>query len=91
MTGEIKFVPGEQLTEAEFARALALVADWDADLVEVGTSIGPPLFAWSSPASYLPPGETTLERFVRDCRAARRKGELAGHRREDEVRLEAAE
>ncbi len=92
MTGEIRFVPGERLTEAEFARDLAVVADRDAALlVHTGTAAGPPLFAWSPPPSYLPPGETTLERFVRETRAARREGVFGMHRREDEVRLEAAE
>ena len=92
VTGEIRFVPGERLSEAEFARDLAVVADRDAALlVEIGTPAGPPLFAWSPPPSYLPPGESTLERFVRESRAARRQGELAVHRRDDEVRLEAAE
>ncbi len=92
VSGEVWFVPGERLSEAEFARALAVVADRDpALLAEFGTPAGPPLFAWSRPASYLPPGETTLERFVREARGARCEGELAVHRREDEVRLEAAE
>ncbi|HEY7811530.1 MAG TPA: dTDP-4-dehydrorhamnose reductase [Allosphingosinicella sp.] len=92
VTGEIWFVPAERLSEAEFARALAEVADRDAGLIEeVGSPAGPPLFAFSGEASYLPPGETTLERFVRECRAARCEGDLAVHRREDEVRLEAAE
>jgi dTDP-4-dehydrorhamnose reductase len=92
VTGEIWFVPGERVSEAEFARALADVADRDAGLIEdIGAPAGPPLFAWSGEASYLPPGETTLERFVRECRAARCEGDLAVHRREDEVRLEAAE
>ena len=92
MTGEIRFVPGERLTEAEFARALAVVADRDEGLlVETGTPPGRQLFAWSPPPSYLPPGETTLERFVRETRAARREGVFGMHRREDEVRLEAAE
>ncbi|HEX8513438.1 MAG TPA: family 1 glycosylhydrolase [Allosphingosinicella sp.] len=92
VTGEIRFVPGERLSEARFARDLAVVADRDpALLVETGRPAARPLFAWSGPISYLPPGETTLERFVRECRAARREGEWAVHRREDEVRLEAAE
>jgi dTDP-4-dehydrorhamnose reductase len=92
MTGEIRFVPGERLTEAEVARELAVVADRDAGLlVQTGTPIGPPLFKWAPSPSYLPPGETTLERFVRESRATRREGELGVHRRDDEVRLEAAD
>jgi dTDP-4-dehydrorhamnose reductase len=39
----------------------------------------------------LPPLETTLERLVREGRTARLAGDLAVERREDEVRLEAAE
>ena len=91
VSGEIRFVPGERLSEAQLAREMAVVADReDAQIVETGTPLGAPLFAWSAP-SYLPPGETTLERFVRECRAARRDGDLGVDRREDEVRLEAAE
>jgi dTDP-4-dehydrorhamnose reductase len=40
--------------------------------------------------SCLPPTETTLERFVRERRMARVQGEMAVHRREDDVRLEDA-
>ncbi|MDB5912817.1 MAG: hypothetical protein JWP22_1492, partial [Ramlibacter sp.] len=40
--------------------------------------------------SFMPPNETTLERFVRERRLARSEGELAVHRKEDEVRMEDA-
>jgi dTDP-4-dehydrorhamnose reductase len=91
VTGELEFVPGERISEAQFARDLAIVADRDQDLVvAVGRPEDPPLFQWENPPSYLPPTETTLERFVREARAARREGELAVDRREDDVRLQAA-
>ena len=79
------------LNELNFARTLASVADSDPDLVRASGRPAPaPLFAWSGPASYLPPLETTLERFIRESRAARLVGEQAVERRDDEVRLEAA-
>ncbi len=91
-TGAISVRPGERISELEFARALAVVADPDqALIVETGSPAPASLFDWSGPASYLPPLETTLERFVREARAARLSGELAVERREDDVRLEAAE
>ncbi len=92
MTGSVNVRPGERMTELEFARALADTAERDADLiVERGSAPAKPLFAWGGPASYLPPLETCLERLVRECRAARLAGPLAVERREDDVRLEAAE
>jgi dTDP-4-dehydrorhamnose reductase len=92
VAGSVDVRPGERVTEAEFARGLAVTAGCEAKLVRaVGTPPPAPLFAWSPPVSYLPPLETTLERLVRECRAARCAGDLAVERREDEVRLEAAE
>lgn len=44
-----------------------------------------------APSSLLPPGETTLERFVRESRCARALGEAAVSRRRDEPRQQAAE
>jgi hypothetical protein len=38
----------------------------------------------------LPLAETSLERFVRECRTARSEGELAVHQREDDSRLQEA-
>ena len=52
---------------------------------------GPPLFAWAPPPSYLPPGETTLERFVRESRHARTAGDEGVTRRRDEPHPHAAE
>jgi dTDP-4-dehydrorhamnose reductase len=90
--GTVTFLPTERRSEAEFARELADVADCDPRLlVARGDPLPEPLFAWSPPASFLPPGKTTLERFVRECRAARRAGVLAVDLRQDDVRLEAAE
>ena len=72
---------------------MAAVADRDTALVQEGSGgawTGSPSFAGSAAVSFLPPGETTLERFVRESRLARRQGEMAVHRREDEARLEEA-
>ncbi|HEX9931507.1 MAG TPA: dTDP-4-dehydrorhamnose reductase [Allosphingosinicella sp.] len=90
--GAVSVLPGERIGELEFARSLAAVADRDpALIVSTGTPAPAPLFQWRGPASYLPPLETMLERFVREARLARTDGELAVERREDDVRLEAAE
>ena len=43
----------------------------------------------TTPASWLPSGETRIERLVRESRAARRRGQLGAEREGDEVRLEA--
>jgi dTDP-4-dehydrorhamnose reductase len=92
VTGDVNVRPAERISELEFARALAVPAYRDPALIRaVGAPPPAPLFAWSGPASYLPPLETTLERFVREARAARLAGDLAVERRQDEVRLEAAE
>ncbi len=92
MTGAVSVRPSERLTQIEFARALAETADRDADLiVEIGGPRPAPLFVLPGPASYLPPLETSLERLVRECRAARVSGAAAVERRGDDVRLEAAE
>jgi dTDP-4-dehydrorhamnose reductase len=91
VTGPLSMLPGERLTELEFARSLAAVADRDPALVvATGSPAAKPLFAWSDGASYLPPWETTLERFVREARAARRLGVQGVDRRMDEVREERA-
>lgn len=92
MTGAVSVRPGERVSELEFARALAVTADRDVDLIVATGSPPPaPLFAWHGPHSYLPPLETSLERFVRECRAARFSGAAAVERRDDDARLEAAE
>jgi dTDP-4-dehydrorhamnose reductase len=92
MEGAVSVRVGERISEFEFARALAETADRDAGLiVPYGRPTEKPLFGWGATVSYLPPLETTLERFVREARGARTLGVEAVERREDEVRLEAAE
>jgi dTDP-4-dehydrorhamnose reductase len=92
VSGAVNVRPSERMSQVEFARALAAVADKDPDLIRSRNSAPPaPLFAWSGAVSYLPPLETTLERLVRECRVARHAGAFAIERREDDVRLEAAE
>jgi dTDP-4-dehydrorhamnose reductase len=71
---------------------MKIVSDRDRGLVvATGSPAAKPLFAWSEAVSYLPPWETTLERFVREARAARRLGVEGVQRRLDEVREEPAE
>ena len=85
-------VAGERMTELDFARTLAVVADCDpAQLVATGNPAERPLFDWKGPPSWLPPFESSLERFVREARAARRFGQLAVSRRRDEPHLEQPE
>lgn len=72
VTGQIHFASFEEWSEAEFARALAVVADRDPDLiVQAG---GEPSEAPRSDenVSYAPPTESMLERFVIDRRNLRR-------------------
>jgi dTDP-4-dehydrorhamnose reductase len=87
MTGVVA-VTGERMSELTFARSLAMVADCDSDLVvPVGSPAPKPLFGWGSGVSWLPPCESTLERFVREARAARKLGELAVGDHADEPHL----
>jgi dTDP-4-dehydrorhamnose reductase len=91
MTGAVSVRPAERVSEIEFARALAVTAGRDVNLIlETGSPPPGRLFAWRGPASYLPPMDTSLERFVRECRSARLSGAAAIERRSDDVRLEAA-
>jgi dTDP-4-dehydrorhamnose reductase len=90
LSGGASFYPAEGWSEAEFARHMAAVADRDLALVREERASVHHTPAFPSGASYLPPCETTLERFVRESRLARREGELAVQRREDEARLEEA-
>ncbi|HYF43567.1 MAG TPA: family 1 glycosylhydrolase [Ramlibacter sp.] len=87
LSGGAHFYPAEGWSEAELARNMAAVADRDAGLVREERVAVHHTPAFPSGVSYLPPGETTLERFVRECRLARSEGELAVQRREDETRL----
>ena len=85
-------VTGERITELEFARTLAIVSDHDPlQVVATGSPAEPPLFSWDKPVSWLPPTESSLERFVREARAARRLGPLAVSRRRDEPHQQAPE
>ncbi|MDB5889400.1 MAG: putative b-glycosidase, Glycoside Hydrolase Family 1 [Polaromonas sp.] len=91
--GAVTFVPSERWSELEFARQLAWVADRDAGLVRASSSSGaggPGSAEAPAAMSYLPPAETTMERFVRESRRARQAGDLAVSRRNDDVRLEEA-
>jgi dTDP-4-dehydrorhamnose reductase len=90
--GGINFIPRERVTAAEFARQLAAMVDQPAGRVR---ALGVPPEPQPQPdlhhaASFLPPTETTLERFVRERRLARAAGESAVQRRQDEVRMNDA-
>jgi dTDP-4-dehydrorhamnose reductase len=87
MSGVVSVI-GERMSELTFARSLAMVADCDSELVvPVGSPAPKPLFGWSNPMSWLPPCESTLERFVREARAARKLGQLAVGDHADEPHL----
>lgn len=89
--GAVSFVPSEHWTEFEFAQHLALVADRPAELVQPTRNAAEHASPDSTEVlSYLPPAETTMERFVRESRQARAAGEMAVKRREDDARLEEA-
>ncbi|MDB5699009.1 MAG: putative b-glycosidase, Glycoside Hydrolase Family 1 [Alphaproteobacteria bacterium] len=90
--GAIELFPSERISKLELAGALAAVADAELDrIVARGKPASAPLFRWGGRATLLPPLDTMLERFVREARAARGSGELGVGRRDDDVRLEAAE
>ena len=91
LSGAVNFFPPEGWSQAQWARHMAAVAERDPELVDEwppGTVTLP--YPGGDAVSFLPPSETTLERFVREARLARSEGELAVHRREDDVRLEDA-
>ncbi len=89
-----RFEPSEPWSVAEFTRRLAEVAECDPGLVV--TTRTPTLRPAGEAAEehgavkLLPPGETTLERLVREARCARREGVAAVGRRRDEPHLETA-
>ncbi|HYF20589.1 MAG TPA: family 1 glycosylhydrolase [Ramlibacter sp.] len=91
-SGAFDFFPAEAWSHAQWARALASVAERDPGLVQDrGLADEPaPAHPGGLAVSYLPVASTTLERFVREARLARREGELAVHRRGDDARLEEA-
>jgi hypothetical protein len=96
LAGAHAFVPHEGLSLPQFVTGLADVAEAEPGLVIEQTAptvrYAPPALEprWSS-APLLPPAETTLERFVRESRAARRAGRTGVERRRDDTRLQAAE
>ena len=93
-SGAVTLLPAEPWSEAEFARRLADTAQCDADLI-VARPRARVLWAGDTARPgfipLLPPGDTTLERFVRESRSARREGVSGISRRMDEARLQAAE
>lgn len=90
-TGVIELRAPESWSEYDFARTLCDVAGCDLQLVRpVGSSAKTMMANQPGYASHLPPGETTLERFVRESRLTAR-GAATIQRRGDETRLEAAE
>lgn len=91
-SGGFNFFPSEGWSHAEVARHVAVVAEADPRLVTQeddadGTAL---LYPGRDAVSHLPPTETTVERLVREARLARREGELAVERKQDDVRLEEA-
>jgi dTDP-4-dehydrorhamnose reductase len=94
VTGVQRFLPSEPWSVADFTRRLAEVAECDPQLViESRLPTLRPVQATNAgtgPASLLPPGETMLERFVREARVARREGAAAISRKRDEPHLQAA-
>jgi dTDP-4-dehydrorhamnose reductase len=92
--GAVNFVPRERCRHADFARQLAVMADVPEDRVhEQGDASLEQECDLHHAVSYLPPTETTLERFVRERRIARAEaqGRQSVQRREDDVRLGVVE
>jgi dTDP-4-dehydrorhamnose reductase len=91
-SGGYNFFPSEGWSQAEVARHIAVVAEADPALVVQATNAdgAAPTYPGGDRVSHLPPSETTLERFVREARMARRAGEFAVERRQDDVRQEDA-
>lgn len=87
--GGVNFVPRDVATPAALARQLAAMVDREPESVQVEGQ-APASEGDIHPVSFLPPTETTLERFVRERRLARLQGEQAVQRRQDDVRLEDA-
>ena len=91
-SGGFNFFPSEGWSQAEVARHIAIVAEADPALVvqDGRADATAPAYPGGDRVSHLPPSETTFERFVREARMARRQGERAVERRQDDVRLEEA-
>jgi dTDP-4-dehydrorhamnose reductase len=90
--GGVNFVPRQGGTHASVARAVAHVAERDAANVTCAAECDPATHGSGLDVrpTYLPILDTTLERFVRECRLARAEGEFAVGRKDDEVRMEDA-
>jgi dTDP-4-dehydrorhamnose reductase len=90
MTGTVG-AAGERMNELSFARSLAMIAECDSALVVPTLSHAePPLFDWGNGVAWLPPVESSLERFVREARTVRRIGDLGVDRRNDEPHMQQA-
>jgi dTDP-4-dehydrorhamnose reductase len=89
-SGGVNFVPHDTHSEAQLAQHLATMLECDPARVQAQGDAPAKEANIHRGVSCLPPTETTLERFVRERRLARVQGEMAVHRREDEVRLEEA-
>jgi dTDP-4-dehydrorhamnose reductase len=69
VTGAVDLRNRSQLSELDFARALAMVAEAPERLIQAeGSPAEQSLFSFSPPPSNLPPLSSMLERFVRECR-----------------------
>jgi dTDP-4-dehydrorhamnose reductase len=69
VTGAVDLRNPGQLSELNFARELALVAEAPGSLIRTeGTRAERSLFSFSPAQSFLPPLSSMLERFVRECR-----------------------
>jgi dTDP-4-dehydrorhamnose reductase len=80
------------LSELEFARELATVADTPEQLLRIfGCTADQPAFSWPAKQSYLPPLSTTLERFVRDWRCDCATPRWTSEPVDQDARVQAAE
>jgi hypothetical protein len=69
VTGAVDLRNRSQLSELDFARELALVAEAPERLIRAeGSPAERPMFPFLAQQSYLPPLSSLLERFVRECR-----------------------
>jgi dTDP-4-dehydrorhamnose reductase len=87
MTGMVS-ASAERMTELDFARTLAVVAESDASLIAASGQAEAGMFNWTSSPRYLPPAESSIERLVREARAVRKLGITGLTRGADEPHLE---
>ena len=72
VAGSVDLRNGDRLLQTEFVRALASVAEAPESLIVLqGLPAERSAFGWPASQSYLPPLQSTLERFVRECRRSR--------------------